>query len=162
MSAKLHHGAVAFDSIDDEDDLLFHAGEILASEGGRLKGLCLADSGDFELSFEVPEDRAIAPTLFRCRPGWRPGRPPAKSPMARSVMKTRACKRKRRGLASRIWPIWSGRMRPALSVLGKWAFGGNRRPGLPEGAYANHSSRRGCARTNSTDPPDAPSLCVRC
>jgi integrase len=29
MSAKLHHGAVAFDSIDEEDDLLFHAGEIL-------------------------------------------------------------------------------------------------------------------------------------
>jgi len=78
MSAKLHHGAVAFDSIDDEDDLLFHAGEILASEGGRLKGLCLADSGDFELSFEVPEDRAIVANLLLCRLGLRPGTPPAK------------------------------------------------------------------------------------
>jgi len=69
MSAKLHHGAVAFDSIDDEDDLLFHAGEILASEGGRLKGLCLADSGDFELSFEVPEDRVVVANLLLCRLG---------------------------------------------------------------------------------------------
>jgi hypothetical protein len=58
MSAKLHHGAVAFVSIDNEDILLLRAGEILAAEGGRLKGLCLADSGDFELSFEVPESGA--------------------------------------------------------------------------------------------------------
>jgi hypothetical protein len=43
MSAKLHHGAVAFVSIDNEDILLLRAGEILAAEGGWLKGLCLAD-----------------------------------------------------------------------------------------------------------------------
>jgi hypothetical protein len=69
MSAKLHHGIVAFDSIDDEDILLLRAGEILASEGGKLKGLRLADNGNFELSFEVPESGARAVSLSLCRLG---------------------------------------------------------------------------------------------
>jgi len=71
MSAKLHHGAVAFVSIDNEDILLLRAGEILAAEGGRLKDLRLADSGDFELSFEVPEDRAVVASFLLCRLGLK-------------------------------------------------------------------------------------------
>jgi len=51
----MHHGTIAFTTIDDEDILLKRAGEILKPYGGRIKDFRLADSGDFELSFEVPE-----------------------------------------------------------------------------------------------------------
>ena len=66
---SMHHGTIALSCIDDEDIFLGRAEEILKPYGGRLKALRLADNGDFELSFEVPESSVRATNLLLCRLG---------------------------------------------------------------------------------------------
>jgi hypothetical protein len=61
---SMHHGTIALSCIDDEDIFLKRAEEILKSYGGKIEDFRLADSGDFELSFKVPEEHSAVTRLL--------------------------------------------------------------------------------------------------